>query len=366
MIIRHGAAMARQLAEAYLLLVIYASLHPLSGWSDTGAPPFEFLWAPWPRYYTVLDLILNVCAYLPLGLLLVPAFRPWLKPGAAVVMAVSIGAALSLTLETLQNFLPSRVPSNLDLATNILGTFIGGLLGVRFGRTFAARSGLVRWRTRRIIHGRTGDAGLALILIWLVALLSPENFLFGHGDLRPLLGLGAPLAFTVERYLAIEQGIVASGTVAAGLVFWQMMRKPSPWLLGALFVAALLVKTLAGAILVDARELGQWITLGSLIGIGIGLALLVAALFLPRQAQTVVAALALLAGTAMVNLAPENPYLGQVQAQWQQGHFLNFNGLTRLASTLWPFLALAFLMAARPQRDSFPPDRGYQDMRSPP
>ena len=365
MIIRHGAAMARQLAEAYLLLVIYASLHPLSGWSATGAPLFEFLWAPWPRYYTVLDLILNVCAYLPLGLLLVPALRPRLKPGAAVVAAVAIGAALSLTLETVQNFLPSRVPSNLDLATNVIGTFIGALLGVRFGRTFVGRSGLVRWRTRRIIHGRTGDAGLALILIWLVALLSPENFVFGNGDLRPLLGLGVPLAFTVERYLAIEQGIVASGTVAAGLVFWQLMRTPSPWLLAALFVAALLVKTLAGAILVDAHELGQWITPGSLIGLGIGCGVLVATLFVPRQVQTVVAALALLAGTAMVNLAPENPYLGQVQAQWQQGHFLNFNGLTRLASTLWPFLALAFLMAARPQRDTDPPDRGYL-MRSPP
>ncbi|MBS1137799.1 MAG: rane protein, partial [Proteobacteria bacterium] len=119
MIVRRGAAMARQLAEAYLLLVIYASLHPLSGWSATGAPLFEFLWAPWPRYYTVLDLILNVCAYLPLGLLLVPALRPRLKPGAAVVAAVAIGAALSLTLETVQNFLPSRVPSNLDLATNV-------------------------------------------------------------------------------------------------------------------------------------------------------------------------------------------------------------------------------------------------------
>lgn len=366
MIMPRGAVLARQLAEAYLLLVIYASLHPFSGWTDTGAPLFEFLWAPWPRYYTALDLILNVCAYLPLGLLLVPALRPRLKPGAAVVVAAAIGASLSLTLETVQNFLPSRVPSNLDLATNVIGTFLGGMLGVRWGGAFAARGGLVRWRTRRIIRGRTGDAGLALILIWLVTLLSPENFLFGNGDLRPLLGLGAPMAFTVQRYLAIEQGIVASGAVAAGLVFWQLMRTPSPWLLGALFVAALLVKTLAGAILVDASELGQWITHGSVLGLGIGLVLLAAALFLPRQAQTVAAALALLAGTAMVNLAPENPYLGHVLAQWQQGHFLNFNGLTRLASTVWPYLALAFLMAARPQRDSGPPDGGYLDMRSPP
>ena len=31
-------------------------------------------------------------------------------------------------------------------------------------------------------------------------------------------------------------------------------------------------------------------------------------------------------------------------ATWQQGHFLNFNGLTRWVATLWPFLTLPFLL----------------------
>ncbi len=37
---------------------------------------------------------------------------------------------------------------------------------------------------------------------------------------------------------------------------------------------------------------------------------------------------------------------------WQQGHFLNFNGLTRLVSAVWPFAALAYLclLAARRER----------------
>ena len=30
-------------------------------------------------------------------------------------------------------------------------------------------------------------------------------------------------------------------------------------------------------------------------------------------------------------------------ALWRQGHFLNFNGLTRWISTIWPFLALPYL-----------------------
>ena len=45
----------------------------------------------------------------------------------------------------------------------------------------------------------------------------------------------------------------------------------------------------------------------------------------------------------LVNLAPPNPYSLAALALWRQGHFLNFNGLTRLTASLWPFLALPYL-----------------------
>ena len=51
-----------------------------------------------------------------------------------------------------------------------------------------------------------------------------------------------------------------------------------------------------------------------------------------------------MAGTVLVNLAPANPYSSAALAAWRQGHFLNFNGLTRLVASLWPFLALPYLM----------------------
>jgi len=55
----------------------------------------------------------------------------------------------------------------------------------------------------------------------------------------------------------------------------------------------------------------------------------------------------------LVNLAPPNPYLSASLKVWQQGHFLNFNGLTRVVSALWPFAALGWLMyfAARRPRE---------------
>ena len=53
-------------------------------------------------------------------------------------------------------------------------------------------------------------------------------------------------------------------------------------------------------------------------------------------------------GPVLVNLTPYNPYSVAALAVWRQGHFLNFNGLTRLTATLWPFLALpALVLLAR-------------------
>jgi hypothetical protein len=46
----------------------------------------------------------------------------------------------------------------------------------------------------------------------------------------------------------------------------------------------------------------------------------------------------------LVNLAPPNPYLAATLKLWEQGHFLNFNGVTRWVSALWAFAALAYLM----------------------
>jgi hypothetical protein len=56
-----------------------------------------------------------------------------------------------------------------------------------------------------------------------------------------------------------------------------------------------------------------------------------------------------MAATVFVNLAPPNPYLTATLKVWQQGTFLNFNGLTRLVGALWPFAALGYLifLAAR-------------------
>ena len=109
-------------------------------------------------------------------------------------------------------------------------------------------------------------------------------------------------------------------------------------------MAALAVKTAALAILMRAENVLAWLTPGAQLGLLVGVVLALLALALPRTARLALAAVLLMAATVLVNLVPPNPYLAATLKVWQQGHFLNFNGLTRLVSALWPFMALGYLI----------------------
>lgn len=337
-------------AAAYTLLAVYASLHPFTGWHDSGAPLEAFLTAGWPRYFTAFDLAINVAAYLPLGFLWVPALQPHLGRAAAVLLAIFFGAGLSLAMESLQNYLPSRVPSNVDLACNALGATLGALLGARWGYQLLDGGRLHALRMRLIRHGGMGDAGLMIVGLWLLTQLNPETLLFGNGDLRSLLGLPAPLPYSAGRFAGIEAAVVCAQTFAVGLLATRLGLLPMRLPVAALFGAALAAKSLALALTLSGARGFAWATPGSLVGLGAGAALWLAATLLPARMQKALAASALLLATVLVNLAPDNPYLANTWQTWNPGQLLNFLGLTKLASSLWPFLALPWLMMLRTER----------------
>jgi hypothetical protein len=105
-------------------------------------------------------------------------------------------------------------------------------------------------------------------------------------------------------------------------------------------------------LLISSQEVLSWVTPGALYGVAGAIVLLMIAVGLPRTAQLALVGFALLAATAIVNLAPANPYNTATLSLWQQGHYLNFNGLTRVVSIIWPFAAMFYvvLLAAAHER----------------
>ena len=124
---RAPTQLPRYLTLAYGLLIAYACLHPFTDWQPTGLPWFDYLAAPWPKYYRVNDIVLNVLGYLPLGFVLAAAWPVHWPRVRVVALTVLAAAVLSLSLETLQTLLPTRVASNVDLGANVAGALLGAL-----------------------------------------------------------------------------------------------------------------------------------------------------------------------------------------------------------------------------------------------
>src|SRR5205823_11852810 len=119
------------LVAMYAALVVYASLYPFTGWRWPGVSIWAFLALPWWHWWTWFDLIANLLSYLPLGALAFGAcVRSGWPPGRAAAVSIAGAALLSFSMEMLQNFLPHRVSSNVDLALNIAGTALGVLVGM--------------------------------------------------------------------------------------------------------------------------------------------------------------------------------------------------------------------------------------------
>ena len=351
-----ASPLARSLFAVYVLLVVYASLYPLSGWSDQGLSAFAYLTAPRPRYVTAFDVAANLVGYLPYGFFCVLALYPRLRGRYALGTAALSGAALSMVMEAAQSFLPTRVPSNLDVACNVAGTLVGAALGMRLAAWLLDEGPLKRLRERAFLPGHPADLGLVLLALWLFTQLNPAMLLFGAGDLRGLVSAPGGASHPAALFISIEALTTAANLVAVALLT-SVVAAPGQrirLIVVALLVCALAVRTAAFAILVRAEHVFDWLTPGAAQGLALGLIGAFAALSLPRTERLVLAAVLLMAATVLVNLAPSNPYLAVTLGEWQPGRFLNFNGLTRLVTSAWPFVALAYLiwLAARRPREA--------------
>ncbi|HTN65209.1 MAG TPA: VanZ family protein [Burkholderiaceae bacterium] len=358
--IRRGSPSARAGLFFYLVLVVYASWYPFSGWENRGLSPQALLLAPLPHYWTLFDIVTNVLAYLPFGLLLVFALYPRVRGFKAALLAIVAGSLLSATMEAGQTLLPSRVPSNLDLLTNALGTCIGAAAGVLLTRPFLEQSRLLALR-RRWFGGDAGR-GLIVLALWPLAQIYPQGYLFGHGQLTTVLSdwlsdwLATPIDLakllrhgalpSVEQYWLAETIITACGMAGAVLALLFLLRKQAPkgTLALALVFAAVTVKSLASALLFAPENAFAWLTPGAGGGLLVGALMLAGLTAAPPLAQRRLAVATLVTSLVIVNLVPSNPYFVATLQAWVQGKFLNFNGAAQFLSLLWPFFMLWFLL----------------------
>lgn len=357
---RRGSPISRAALLAYLLLIVYASWFPFTGWRSNGLPLLSFMNLVKQRYWTGFDVIVNIVGYVPLGVLLVLALYPLVRGVWATLLAAILGFLVSGTMEAVQNFLPSRVPSNLDLLTNSAGAFIGACLGPLLARGLLLEGRLNRLRQRWFAPH--ASQGLVLLAMWPLAQIYPQSFLFGHGQVLPIISgwlsklfdedidLVAMLrpgpAMGVEQYWLSETIITACGMTGAALTLLCLTRRNAPrfTLVVVMVGAALFMKALASSLLFRPDNAFVWVTPGAEGGFLIGLIMLAGLAFAPQLAQRRLAVVTLVLSLIVVNTIPANPYFTLTLQGWVQGKFLNFNGAAQFLSLMWPFFALWFLL----------------------
>jgi glycopeptide antibiotics resistance protein len=115
----------RSLARALLLAWIGAIVAILVPWRDlTGHTHWQKVtWTPFAPPIRPLDILANVLAFVPCGLLWRWSRfeRAWLRLPAALLVA----AIVSLTGEALQLYSHWRFPSATDVVANLTGVIVG-------------------------------------------------------------------------------------------------------------------------------------------------------------------------------------------------------------------------------------------------
>jgi VanZ family protein len=334
------------LAAFYAAAIVFASLQPFGPWLPL--PAGEPFWLLSPQLRTTrFDWLLNVIAYIPLG-----AFVALVPRRAHPVRRIATGAAagfvLSFAMETLQAYLPTRDASLLDWGTNTLGAALGGALAAQFARSGRVKRAIKLARDRWFLHGALGDAGLALLALWLVAQWNPGIGLFAISWDPSVPVAGAPVAREFASFLidAFESALQFAGI---GLFIALLVRERRFFgnAMVALIVLAAIGKGLVTLAMLRPAPWQSWLRPEISFGIAVGALLLLAAINLARPVMVVTCTVALLLSVALPPLVSDqrDVHLTLTLFNWRYGQLLNFNGLTHSVLLLWPVAAAIWLFA---------------------
>jgi VanZ family protein len=363
-------------------LIVYATLHPWTGWHWPGWDAIHWL-LPKQSYEVLSDVTANLLGYLPFGLVLCLA---WLRSGkgplGAAWRTVLTASAMSYCLELLQHLLPGRVPSVTDWILNT----VGAAWGVLAALTLHALGLVEVWhRLRQRWFIPQAGHGLALLCLWPLGLLFPPPLPLGQGQIWPQLHLllveltqdtpwqdwvlpddpltlwavlpdawsGSVWAPELEA-VTVALGLLAPLCVAGALASQRALRIV---LMAALVLAGIVFTALSSALNFGPVHAFSWVTLPAASGMLLGASC--AALLVDRGRGTcaLLGIVVLVGLLVMVHQVPSDPYYAETLLAWESGRFIRFHGLSRWFGLLWPFVALIWLVGRLLGRDAPAPAR---------
>ncbi len=346
---------ATALALLYVLLVVYASLYPFNGWRDQGLGLFDFLTAPWPRYWSQFDTAANWVGYMPLGFLVTLALlRTTVLPQPVLLTTLAL-SLLSLGLEALQTLLPQRIPALSDWMLNSAGA-LSGATAAKALEQWGVVDHWSRFRDRWLVQD--SRAHVVLLATWPVALLFPVAVPLSLGQVFERLEaaianqlIGTPfLEWLPLRTVELQPmtGIgellcVALGLLAPCLLGYTVLKtqaqKRALW--GTACVVAVLGSSLSAALTYGPENAWAWLAPQVLWGLGAGAVLSLACTLLHSRTCLVILLISLVWQLSIINTVPSSPYFAQTLQNWEQGRFIRFNGLAQWIGWAWPYVALA-------------------------
>jgi hypothetical protein len=197
-------------------------------------------------------------------------------------------------------------------------------------------------RERIVASGGWGDAGLVLVVLWLLAQLNPALPFFEAGN------IGAAAAQDPHEFV-VTAGAVALSVAGFGLFVSVVLKGPGGalrWTL-LLLTTALWCKFAMSSVMLKPHLAAGWVTEGRMAGLAAGLLLFVPLRLASRPARIYLALVLILAGalaSKIFGAYSEFPDFLRLFS-WPYGQLATFATLTRYLHESWPLLAMAWLFA---------------------
>lgn len=271
---------------------------------------------------------------------------PKLLKWQALIVTLVLGAGFSAGLESLQTYLPTRIPSLIDMYSNIFGVLLGALFALPLSPQWL--SGNKAEKLRSEIFGQQQGYFLLLLLCPL-AQIYPQNAWLGMGDLGFLWTRVSPYWGLPLSNVSQEALLTTMATFSVGTIFLLGIKKTG---IALKFIAGLLILMVVLKLFVSQFQFRQsgmasWWSISVFIGLISGYFLTCLAFFLRRETLWTLSIVSLISLITLVNLLPYNPYFVHLLEQLPQGKMRHINGVFEWISVIWPFVALCVLFSSR-------------------